>query len=377
MNTAQRVLFIDHAEALGGAEHSLLLLLRQLDRTRYTPILACNPGPLADAARGLGVPVYLVHMPRLRGRLTALMALVQSSVMLAGLIRRERVALVHSNVMRASFYAALAARLTSRPLVWHVRDIHAPGQPGGLWYPRLMCRLTTRVIAISHAVAAGLPCPDRVTVVYNGLDLADFDPRLDATAARHALGLPDDKLVIGILGRLQPWKGQADFLRAAALVAQTHPTVHFAVVGASIFPSEQDYRQELRALADDLGIAQRVTFTGHRSDVPVALAALDLLVHCSQAEPFGRVLIEAMAMAKAVVAFADGGVPEIVQAGVSGLLLPPGDISRLAMAMRELLDRPDLAQAMGRAGRSRVERHFNAYQTARSVEAIYAHVHRR
>jgi len=372
---AHPILFLDHAAALGGAEHSLLLLLRHLDRQRFRPLLACNPGPLARAANELGVPTLLIAMPRLRGNPLALVELLRGGLALALVVRRERIALVHSNVMRAGFYALPAARLTGRPLVWHVRDIHVPGQPGGTWYPRLMCRMADRVIAISRAVAAVLPCTERATIIYNGVDLTRFAPHmhnLNAATIRAELELPRAGSLVGILGRVWPWKGQSDFLRAAALVAPAHPTAHFAVIGDTLFAAERDYLQDLRDLAHALGIAHRVTFTGHRQDVPRLLAALDLLVHCSQAEPFGRVLIEAMAMARPVVAYADGGVPEIVVNGATGRLVQPGDITALAQSIGELLAHPQQARALGAAGRERVVHQFDARQTARAIEQVYA-----
>lgn len=362
------VLFVDHAEALGGAEHSLLLLLRHLDRSRFRPLLACNRGPLAEAATALDVPVILVEMPRIRGEALGPLRLLRGSQALARLIRRRQVDIVHSNVMRASFYAALAARLTGRPLVWHVRDIHPPSER---WYTRLMCRLATRVIAISQAVAAALPCPHKVTVVYNGLDLEEYPPELEGAVVRAELGLPLDAPVAGIVGRLQAWKGQERFLRAAVQVAERLPQARFLVVGGAIFGDGEAYAAGLRHLATDLGLGERVIFTGHRQDLPRLLAALDVLVHCAEAEPFGRVLIEGMAARRPVVAFADGAVPEIVRHEEMGLLVPPGDEPALAAAMVELLGDAQRRQRMGVAGRHRVEQHFTAAQTARAIEAIY------
>lgn len=362
------VLFVDHAEALGGAEHSLLLLLRHLDRSRFRPLLACNRGPLAEAATALDVPVILVEMPRIRGEALGPLRLLRGSQALARLIRRQQVDIVHSNVMRASFYAALAVRLTGRPLVWHVRDIHPPSER---WYTRLMCRLATRVIAISQAVAAALPCPHKVTIIYNGLDLEEYPPELEGAVVRAELGLPLDAPVAGIVGRLQAWKGQERFLRAAAEVAKRLPQARFLVVGGAIFGDGEAYAAGLRHLATDLGLGERVIFTGHRQDLPRLLAALDVLVHCAEAEPFGRVLIEGMAARRPVVAFADGAVPEIVRHEETGLLVPPGDEPALAAAMVELLGDAQRRQRMGVAGRHRVEQHFTAAQTARAIEAIY------
>ncbi|MDH7486512.1 MAG: glycosyltransferase family 4 protein [Anaerolineae bacterium] len=360
------VLFVDHAEALGGAEHSLLLLLKHLDRRRFRPLLACNRGPLLQAAAALDVPVTPVEMPRIRGELLGPLWLLRGSLALAGLIRRQGADIVHSNVMRASFYAALSAHLTGRPLIWHVRDIHPPSER---WYTRLMCRLATRVIAISQAVAAVLPCPDKVTVIYNGLDLEEYPPDLDGAAARAELGLPFEAPVAGIVGRLQAWKGQEHFLRAAARVVRHLPEARFLVVGGAIFGGGDAYVARLRRLAADLG--GRVIFTGHRQDLPRLLAALDVLVHCSAAEPFGRVLIEGMAARRPVLAFADGAVPEIVRHGETGILVPPGDELALAAAMAELLGDAERRQRMGAAGRRRVEQHFTAAQTARAIEAMY------
>jgi len=363
-----RVLYVDHAEALGGAEHSLLLLLKHLDRERFQPLLACNHGPLAEAAAALDVPVFPVEMPRIRGEPLGPVRLLRGGLALAKVIRRQRVDIVHSNVMRASFYAALAAKLSGRPLVWHVRDIHRPSER---WYTRLMCRLAKRVIAISQAVTAPLPCPAKAAVVYNGLDLEEYPTELDGAAVRAELGLPANAPLAGIVGRLRAWKGQDRFLRAAAIVAQQLPQARFLVVGGSIFAGGEAYEVGLRQLAAELGLAERVIFTGHREDLPRLLAALDVLVHCSDAEPFGRVLIEGMAARRPLVAFADGAVPEIVLHGETGLLVEPGDERALAAAMIELLSDRERARRLGAAGRLRVERFFTAARTARTIETTY------
>lgn len=358
------VLFVDHAEAIGGAEQSLLLLLDHLDRSRFRPVLAANRGPLARAALHRGVPVRIAVMPKIRGRPDALWHLGRGAARLARIVRHERAAIVYSNVMRASFYAAGAARLTGRPLVWHVRDIHDEG-----WYLRLMCGLADRAIAISGAVAAPIPCREKTRIVSNGLDPEPFD-RADGGAFRAEIGVGPDEVLIGIVGRVWPWKGQQTFLDAAARIAPRFPTVRFAVIGDVLFASERDYLAELRDHARTIGIAGRVVFTGHREDVPEVMAGLDLLVHASRAEPFGRVLIEAMAAARPIVAFGDGGVPEIVIDGETGRLVAPGDVEALAGAMAELIADPNRRRALGAAGRARVERLFTAAATARSIERI-------
>lgn len=369
---AKTILFVDHAPALGGAEHSLLVLLEHLDRVRWRPHLACTGGPVAERAAALNVPVHVVPMPRLRGSPIAAWHLARGSVDLARIVRREDVALLHSNVMRASFYAAAAARLTSRPLVWHVRDIF-----GERWYMRLMCKLSARAVAVSGAAAAPLPCRRKTVIVPNGLDPSRFDSTLDGRPFRAELQIPDDAPVVGCVGRLQDWKGQDRVLQAAALVARQRPDARFVVIGATLFPSRRDYLGELRALAARLGLGDRVIFTGYRDDMPSALAGLDVLVHAAEGEPFGRVLIEAMAMARPVIAFASGGVPEIVIDGEGGRLVSPGDVEALAAAVLALLADSEYRRSVGQRGRARVLSHFDARRLTQRIEAEYDSVLRK
>jgi glycosyltransferase involved in cell wall biosynthesis len=359
------ILFVDHAEAIGGAEQNLLALLEHLDQRRFHSFLACNEGPLAEEVRRRAIPVRIVDMPKLRGRLAAPWTLTRASLGLARIVRRERVRIVHSNAMRASFPAAVAARLTGRHFVWHVHDIHRER-----WYLRLMCPVSDRAIAVSRAVAAPIPCVDKATVVYNGVDPARFDPAQGA-GFRAEIRVQPTEVLVGIVGRVWPWKGQQLFLEAAARIRAQHPTARFVVVGDVLFPSERDYLEELKGHAAALGLTDRVVFSGHRSDTPAVMAGLDLLVHTSRAEPFGLVLIEAMAARRPVVAFADGGVPEVVVHGRTGLLVAPGDIAGLAAAIQHLLCDPVARARMGRAGRARVEQLFTAERMARAVEAVY------
>jgi glycosyltransferase involved in cell wall biosynthesis len=360
------ILFVDSAEALGGAERSLLLLMEHLDPNHFHPILASNASPLAEEARAAGIEVAIVPMLRLRHLPTAPSLLVRGARGVARLIRMHDVAIVHANVMRASFYAAAAARWTGTPLVWHVRDIHTER-----WYIPLMCAFAARAIAISQAVAESIPCRAKLSVIHNGIDLAAFDPALDRDGVRRDLQLPSDVPVIGTVGRLRPWKRQDLFLQAASRVSAAQADVHYAVVGDTIFPAGHDYLGELRALALDLGIVERVVFPGYRSDMAQVMATLDVLVHTADAEPFGRVLIEAMAMGRPIVAFRDGGVPEIVADGETGILVEPGDVDGIANAVVGLLADPERRIRMGSAGRERAARLFGAATTARAVERVY------
>ncbi len=366
-----RILFVDHAPALGGAEVGLLLSLELLDRNQFTPYLATQPGQLADAARGLGVGVHEVPLARLRWEPTAGVRLLRGTAALAHLIRDHHIDLVYSNTMRASFYAALAARLTRRPLVWHVHDILPRGA-----YVRSMCRTCTAAVAISLAVAAPLPCTEKVCILPQGVRLDDFagDRGAAARRLRAAWGVPPGATVVGQVARLQPWKGQRDVLAVAETLLKDCDDLHFAILGGDIFNDAAAYARELRTVARARGLGDRVIFAGHQSDIAAALHALDILVHASTDEPFGRILIEAAAAGLPIVAYDGGGVPDILTHERTALLVPTGDAAGLATALRRLLTDSALGRALGAAARSDVAERFDVQRLTRELEAILGRV---
>jgi glycosyltransferase involved in cell wall biosynthesis len=179
---------------------------------------------------------------------------------------------------------------------------------------------------------------------------------------------------IGLVGRITPWKGQDIFIRAAALLKEKHPEARFEIIGATMF-AERGYEGELLRLRNELNVNDTVAFAGFVENVPARIAELDIVVHASiTGEPFGQVIIEGMAEQKPVVATNGGGVPEIVQDGITGLLVPMGDALRMAEAIDYLLTHPDEATEMGVRGRERVQTHFTIQKTARMVEAVYGEV---
>lgn len=362
---ARRLLFIDHAAALGGAELALLLLLDHLDRTRFTPHVAAPPGALADAARAQGLTVHELPLAQLRASVAAPLRLARDARQLAHIVRAERIELIQVNTVRAGPYGALAARLTGRPLLWFVHDILAPGL-----YTRAMCAMAAEVIAVSAAAARVLPCAARARVIHNGVSLDAFagDRQAAAAALRATWGVPPDAVLVGQVARLQAWKGQRDVLAAAAALRAQCPDVHFAIVGGNIFGDDDAYVRELHAIVERLG--DRVHLAGHRDDVPTVLAALDVLVHASDREPFGRILIEAGAAALPMVAYADGAVGEILAHERTGLLVAPGDVAALTAAIRRLATDRVLGRQLGDHARADVAARFDIRQLAPRVERV-------
>jgi len=361
------ILFVHHSTALGGAEHALLALLKHLDRERFVPHLAVQPGALAKAARQLGVSVHEVPLAKLRGEPAGPWRLARGAAALAGIIGRERVTLVYANTLRASAYALLAARLTRRPLVWHLHDI-LPAS----WYVRALYASCHAVIAVSAAAARCLPDTRKVHVIYNGVDLSEFENDRHAHAAqlRATWGVPPHATLIGQVARLQPWKGQRDVIAIAETLLPTLPDVYFVVVGGDIFDDARAYEQELQATIASRNLSHRVILAGHHEDVAPVLATLDILVHASSNEPFGRILIEAGAAGVPIAAYGGGGVPEVLVDGRTALMVAPGDRRALAAALRRLVDDPALRRTLGAALRSDVRTRFDARSLVREIEKV-------
>lgn len=198
---------------------------------------------------------------------------------------------------------------------------------------------------------------------------------------RSGLGLNGQHLLIANVGRIVPWKGQDVFLRAFASVARSHPEARAVVVGS---PGDntngQAFESELHRLASALGLSEQVVFTGHRDDVDDIMAASDVVVHSSsQPEPLGRVVMEAIALRKPVIATGAGGVPEMVRDGVTGSLVPPGDAVAMAGALDAVLGNPGRASEMAMRARAEAEHRFAAETFVRTMEEEYRRIlgHRR
>ncbi|MEW6554104.1 MAG: glycosyltransferase family 4 protein [Actinomycetota bacterium] len=383
-----RLLVVNHAVEIGGAERALLGFLDCLDRDTFTPALACpHPGPLTGEADRRLVRVHIgFPSPRLlevkrksigKDRLAAAAYpwdLARTACGLAALIRREGYDLVLTNSAKADIYGSMAGKLAGRPVIWRLHDI-ASGDAFSrlnLFLFRASASLfADRVLAISEVVRRALVdlgVPEaKVGMVHNGI----LPPRAAAARqeVRAAWGVPAGAPLVGMVGRLVDWKGPDYFIAAAAEVAASLPEARFMLVGDAIF-GERSYVDGLKAMARGYGLEGRVIFTGFREDVEEIIAAMDLLVHASVLpEPFGLVIIEAMAQGLPVVATRGGGVGEVVDDGETGLLVPPRDAAAMAEAIRGLLADPARAAKMGKAGKRAVAERFDLRDKVREMEA--------
>jgi glycosyltransferase involved in cell wall biosynthesis len=356
-NRTPTVLFVDQSGQPGGAELCLLPLAAMC--AARSEVLLLADGPFRAHLEALGVRVQVSANARVAaiskqalrfGWLRAVPGILGQVRAIA--TRARQFDVLYLNTQKALVLGALGKPLHRRPVIWHVHDVMT-GEHFGRMQLRIVRWLARH--AIDHLVAnsrasadalvalTGLPA-DAVPVVHNGVDAATF-AALDASdqaALRRQLGLPETVWLAGLFGRLAPWKGQHIAIEALARL----PDVHLVLVGAALF-GEDAYAQTLQHQAAQLGVADRVHFVGHRDNMPAWMKAMNLILHTStEAEPFGRVVIEAMAAGRPVVAAAAGGVLEIVRHRENGWLVEPGDVGGYVDAINTLRAAPELAQAL-------------------------------
>lgn len=373
------VVYLNHVAVPSGAERALTRLLPALTDVRAHVILA-EDGWLAGELRESGISVEVLELPNRTRTLSrshvgpslpfaAIADTAGYSRTLAGRLRELRPALVHANSLKANVYGHLAARLAGVPSVWHARDrlvpeyLPAAGLPALRQYARSVPAGLISVSASTRASVLGdRPAGPHQPVIH--------DP-LPAGAGTRPRVTDGGRFVVAMTGRIAEWKGQDVFLRAFAQAFSGDPAAEAWILGESLF-GETDYADSLRSLADELGIAEQVTFTGHVDDVWAELARVDVVVHASRIpEPFGQVVTEAMAAGCAVVCAAAGGPLETVRDEVTGLHARPGDVADYARAMRRLRDDPDFARALAAAGRRDATARFAPGVIADQMMAAY------
>lgn len=344
----------------GGAEEMLWTLLKAHDRARVRfGVAFLEAGPFEREVAALGVATAVVPAGQLRSPLRV----ARTVGALTRLIRRTRPDVVLNWMAKTQLYGAPAAALsrTGAPIVWWQHLI-----PGGHWMDRLATRLPAAAIGASSessAVAQRATPPARRTVcVHPGVELSG--------AVVPAAGPSPESVVVVIVGRLQPWKGQDRAIRAVRLLRGRGLPVELLVVGGAAFGFDEDYPAALEALVAELDLGEHVRFTGQVDDARPHLARGDIALNASEGEPFGIVLIEAMALGRPVVAVEAAGPLEITDAGRTGRLASDGSPEALAAALAPLVEDPDLRSTLGAAGRERAEREFSAVAMADGITAL-------
>lgn len=389
----RRVLFVDHVRRiLGGAEINLVELASEpAARAAWDIHVACDPeGQLHDALRSRELACHPYAFDpslgtlRLVGRrfpitrvLRSLKALAQGRKALADIITRVQPAFVVSCTNKDHFAVWPACRARQIPSVWWVNDILSAD-----FFPwaarRAFCsqarRGASRIVVVSDFARQVLLrqnlAPESVTTIHNGIPLERYQRQARGTL-RQMLAATDDEPLVGIVGRFTPWKGQDLFLRIAEAWCQSSPSGRFVLVGHA-FNEDQGFEQSLREFIRTRGLRERIHIIPFQRDITSVLSDLDLLIHSSiKPEPFGRVLIEAMAVGVPVLAARAGGVPEIIQHQQNGLLAEPGNpadyLAQLGLVLRDAHLRNQLREA----GQQTVQNRFSVARVQDSFDRLF------
>jgi glycosyltransferase involved in cell wall biosynthesis len=388
LKTYPAILFLDQSGELGGAELCLADLAQFCAES--SAVLLFQEGPFAEFLRARKLAVHVALLPQTATRVSkaaSLLAYLKAIPGMSFLIYRAlKIAkdydLLYANTAKALIVGALLAFLLRKKFCFHLHDIVSAEHFSAL-NRRLIVLLANRAdlvvansVATAKAFIAGGGKKHLVKVIPNGFDLSRFRRSLKEESQELPDGVPAGRLApcVGVFGRITRWKGQDVLLRALAKL----PGVHGLIVGEAFFTGDdRAFAGELRNLAAELGIADRIHFTGFRRDIVPLLLSVDVVVHCSTSpEPFGRVIVEAMLTGRPLVATKAGGALEIVKHSETGLLVEPGNPDALARAINTLVENPPLASALGLSAQRDAQERFALErvleQWSQSIKGIIA-----
>lgn len=376
------ILYVHSSASSYGSDNALYDMIAQLDRQRFRTIVAVpENGPLIPRLKAIGAAVVVLPLAVIHRRkspffwLAFVWRLASSAIFLLRLIRSERIALVHSNTSHV-LSGAFAAFFAGIPHLWQIREI-------ALWKTIIARPMkffvsctTIRIVCVSDTVRSIFNprgnLADRTRVVFDGIEVDKFLSAGRIGEFRSSLGFKPDQQLVGLVGRIVNWKGQLQFIEAAAMLHKTHPLARFVIVGEALTKNDQIFVSKLKRLIEEKGLSQVVIFAGLRNDIPKVMADLDILTLLSLTpEAWGLVVLEAMAAATAVISFRHGGVMDTVAEGETGFLVEVNNIDALSRSIAFLLDSPERCAAMGQAGRKRVLEYFQAKDTGVAFMALY------
>lgn len=366
-NAPRPIAFFSPELVSGGTQRHLLEVLNLIDRSRFTPLVisAKGTGQLGAAIRAADVELVELRLgPSMMSR--DFLRCVREAT---DVLRSRRVAIIQYFEWRAGLIALLAARRAGGCRIVAARRSVPKEHGAQRLLAELVVRVADRVIVNAEMLRPQGATGQRTDVIPSGVDTDRFHATDSLADAKAALDLPIDRPVLGTVGRLEPRKGTATLIEALAkLRAGGRHDATVVIVG------DGPLRADLGALAERLGVSPHVRLLGDRADVRSVLAALDVFILPSRTEGMSNALLEAMAMARPVVATAVGGTPEVVADGQSGLLVPADDAAAMARSVERLLDEPAFAAEVGAAARQTVEERYGARSMVRRLEAVYAAV---
>ena len=354
------ILYFSHCgSSIGGGEKQLAYLVTNIDRSAYHPLVVCpDEGVFAEYLRGAGIPTVILDLPPWR-KAKSLITRYSAAKKLAALAKTHNAKLIHTSDSWFNPYLWCLSKQLKIPVISHVRTLLSLSQVRKYKFDRM-----DSIIAISQEstiplVQAGI-APEKIDVVLNCVDLSTFQPS--------PVKANSQAYIVGIVGRIEPFKRQKLFIEIAAQVAVQTDKVRFHIVGAALdTPAHRAYNREVHQLITQYQLHETVQFTGHRTDMPKAMQELDLLVTLSA----GSVIAEAMAAGKPVIGTSIGSTAEMIVDGVTGYIMPSESIEKIANKIIELVRDPRQSVSMGQRARKHAEETFGVETHVQKVQDIY------
>ncbi len=356
------ILYLSHCgSSIGGGEKQLYYLVTHLDRKNFQPIVVCpDDGIFAEQLREAEIPTVILNLPswrKVRSRLTRRSAAAK----LTDLAKKYDIQLVHTSDSWLNPYMLRVKNQLNIPIVSHVRNLLTSEQVANYRFNRM-----NGIIAISEQskvplVKAGIPS-QKIDLILNCVDLTIFRPNSVEKTKK------SNVFVVGLVGRIEPFKRQKTFVEIASQAVKQCPNVQFHIIGDALnTPEHRAYDREVRQLVSKNKLEDVIHFRGHRNDMPSVMRELDLLVTLSA----GSVIAEAMASGKPVIGTPIGSTSEMIVDGVTGWVMPLDPIESIADRIVQLVRNPEIYVQMGAAARKHAEAVFSIEKHVQKVQDIY------
>lgn len=368
----KKILIINNSSHISGAEVSLLTLLNSLNQTYDFTVIIPEKGNLYSELVNSNVKIKLFDLKRFSknnsyfGQIKWLFQVLSTAIKIARDVRKQNFDMVYANGNQAMIHAILVKIFTGKQLIWHVRDTLK-----NKFIAQILARFSNKIICISKYIEKQVPAKkNKKFLVYNGIDCNHWTPAEKENSIIDELNLAKDTLLVGNVGQLIPWKNHFNFIEILEIVHREFKPVHFLIIGDDLFNKGSSYVAMLKRTVKERNLEKHVTFLGYKENVEHYINQLDILAHCASTEPFGRVVMEASALKKPVVAYDSGGVKEIIIHDETGFLSPPGNHQQFAKNLLLLLKDRDLRTRFGNTGKKEICEKFSLENMSRKIQKV-------
>ncbi|WEA01630.1 glycosyltransferase [Mucilaginibacter sp. SJ] len=356
------ILVVNNSSQISGAEFSLLELLDTL-KNHYKIIIAIpEKGDFGQKLSSLNYQVEYFRMLRFSrksngsNKLRYAVTLLATSFKILCYAKKNNIDLLYLNSNQSAVYSIFIRVLTPIKTIWHVRD-----SLKNKMITKVLSLGVSQVICVSKYIYAQIPVKkEKKTLIYNGIDTDLWKPFRKTNGLLPATIEDEKTILIGNIGQLIPWKNHMELIKVVKLISSKSENVHFLFLGDDLFNQYPEYVNQLKLAVGDTNLTGYISFLGNRQNILSYINQIDILVHCATEEPFGRVVMEAMALQKPVVAYKSGGVAELIVENKTGFLVEPYNYSDFADKLELLLKNKPLRDKFGFEGRKRIQANFSA-----------------